>query len=87
VVCVSIFNAAEGLTDDVVTELVKTVEAREKYAKEVRISRTRRELGRHRVEHAEDASAETRPVRWRKRSSREGGERPRIPAEQRQRIG
>ncbi len=26
----------EGLTDDVVTELVKTVEAREKYAKEVR---------------------------------------------------
>jgi hypothetical protein len=59
VVCVSIFNAAEGLTDDVVTELVKTVEAREKYAKEVRISRTRRELGRHRVEHAEDASAET----------------------------
>jgi hypothetical protein len=45
VVCVSIFNAAEGLTDDVVTELVKTVEAREKYAKEVRISRTRRAGG------------------------------------------
>jgi hypothetical protein len=33
------------LTDDVVTELVKTVEAREKYAKEVRISRTRRAGG------------------------------------------
>jgi hypothetical protein len=55
VVCVSIFNAAEGLTDDVVTELVKTVEAR---AKRIKASEVRLDL--HKDGHAEDDGSE----RW-----------------------